>query len=278
MSRSVALPDGARIAFADSGEGSGPPVVFLHAFPLHSAMWSPQVEALAGRRRCVTPDARGFGGSTAGSARLTIDRMADDVAALLDALAIERAVLVGLSMGGYAALAALRRHRDRIAALLLADTRAAADSDEARAKREALIALAREEGSDAVAAKQVVGLLGKTTRRRDPELVERVERLIAEAAPESIVAGAEALRDRPDATPLLPTTGRTADPAPGRPTCAPPRVAWRRTCGRWPSAESRSSGPSPSAVSPRSVRRPSAASPRSARPPTGSASAIRWAT
>ena len=205
MSRSVALPDGARIAYADSGEGGGLPVVFLHAFPVHSAMWAPQVEAFAGLHRCITPDARGFGGSTAGSSRLTIDGMADDVAALLDALAIERAVLVGLSMGGYAALAAVRRHRDRIGALVLADTRAAADTDEARAKRAALIALAREEGSDAVAAKQVVGLLGKTTRRRDPELVERVERMMAEAAPESIVAGAEALRDRPDATPLLPT-------------------------------------------------------------------------
>ena len=204
MSRSVELPDGARIAYADSG-GAALPVVFLHAFPVHSAMWAPQVEALAGRHRCITFDVRGFGGSSAGSLPLTIDRMADDLGALLDALAIERAVLVGLSMGGYAALAALRRHRDRIAALLLADTRAAADSDEARAKRATLIALAREEGSEAVAAKQVVGLLGKTTRRRDPELVERVERMMAEASPAAIVAGAEALRDRPDATPLLPS-------------------------------------------------------------------------
>ena len=90
--------------------------------------------------------------------------------------------------------------------------------------------------------------------------------------------GRAGVATRPKPTPLLPTTGRTADPAPGRPTSAPPRAAWRRTCGRSPSAESRSSAPSPSAVSPRSGRRPSAASPRSARPPTGSASAIRSAT
>ncbi|HYD54941.1 MAG TPA: alpha/beta fold hydrolase, partial [Gemmatimonadaceae bacterium] len=145
MSGTLTLADGACIAFTDGGarDDDALPVVLLHAFPLHRGMWASQLAALGLGRRCVALDFRGFGESTAGARRVTMDQLADDVAALLDHLTIPRAAVVGLSMGGYVAFALLRRHADRVGALVLADTRAAADSAEARDKRAELIALAR---------------------------------------------------------------------------------------------------------------------------------------
>jgi 3-oxoadipate enol-lactonase len=206
MSESLALPDGARLAFDDVGaaERGESPIVFLHAFPLHRAMWSAQVGALSSNRRCIVPDLRGFGDSTLGSATVTIDQMANDVIALLDHLHVDRAIVVGLSMGGYVAFGMLRKEPARISALALADTRAAADSDEARAKREELIEVARAQGSAAVAEKQLTGLLGKTTRERNTGLVDSLRPILASASVESLVAAIGALRDRPDSTPLLP--------------------------------------------------------------------------
>ena len=207
MSIAVSLPDGARLAFSEAGVGAPgrAPIVFLHGFPLHRGMWAPQLAALQQTHRCLAPDLRGFGESTAGSERLTIDRMADDVAAFLDHLLARRATIVGLSMGGYVALAMWRRHRERVASLVLADTRAAGDSDEARAKRADMIAIARAEGSEGVADKQLTGLLGKTTRESKPELVASTRAMVASTSVDAIVAGLEALRDRPDSTPLLST-------------------------------------------------------------------------
>src|SRR3954468_3640060 len=96
--------------------GHGLPVVLLHAFPLNRSMWEPQVAALLGECRCIVPDLRGFGDSTP-EPPYTMDRYADDVIGILDALQIEQAVIGGLSMGGYVALAAYRRHRRRVRAL-----------------------------------------------------------------------------------------------------------------------------------------------------------------
>lgn len=207
MSATLAAPDGARIAWLDEGEAGAPPVVFLHAFPLHRAMWAPQVAALASSHRCIAPDFRGFGESSLGTDAVTMDRLADDVAAVLDRVGLDRVTLVGLSMGGYVAFAMLRRHRDRIGALVLSDTRASADTDEARAKRDDLIALARREGSGAVAERQITGLLGKTTRERDPALVASTRAILDSAPAESIVAALVALRDRPDSSGLLAEIG-----------------------------------------------------------------------
>src|SRR3954470_9419844 len=114
------------ISFDDVGEG--PPVVLLHAFPLARAMWQPQVEALRDAYRVIAPDLRGFGASAAFTGPPSVERLADDVAALLDALKVrERGGVGGVSMGGYVALAFARRHPARLRALILADTRAEAD-------------------------------------------------------------------------------------------------------------------------------------------------------
>ena len=114
--------------------GQGPAVVLLHAFPMDSALWASQRRALAGEGfRVVSPDLPGFGGSAPSRSAPSLDVMADEVAALMEELGIDRAVVGGLSMGGYVAMAMLRRHPARIAGLVLADTKAAADTPEAAA-------------------------------------------------------------------------------------------------------------------------------------------------
>jgi 3-oxoadipate enol-lactonase len=189
-------------ALAHADVGNGLPVVLLHAFPLNRMMWEPQIAALFGECRCIVPDLRGFGDSPK-SGPYSMDVMADDVVALLDALQIERAVVGGLSMGGYVALNLLRRYRPRVRALLLADTRAPADTPEARQKRDELIALARREGAGAVAEKQITGLIGKSTREKQPELVDRVRGIMAGESVDGIAGALEAMKTRADSTPLL---------------------------------------------------------------------------
>jgi 3-oxoadipate enol-lactonase len=196
--------EGAESTLAHSDVGHGLPVVLLHAFPLNRSMWEPQIAALFGECRCIVPDLRGFGDSPK-AGPYSIDRYADDVVELLDAIQIDRAVIGGLSMGGYVALAIWRRHRSRVRALVLADTRAGADNAEGKQKRNDLIALAKAEGSIAIADKQITGLVGKSTREKQPELVERIRSIMAGEAPEGIAGALEAMRERPDSTDMLTT-------------------------------------------------------------------------
>ena len=182
--------------------GTGMPLVFVHGFPHHRGLWAPQVDALARRARCIAPDLRGFGESSP-LAPASVEAYADDVIALLDHLQVGRAVFVGLSLGGYVALALWRRHRARCEALVLADTRATADDDAARAKRREMIALARQQGADAVAAAMLPGMVGKGTRERSPETVARVDAMLRAAPVDGILGALEAMMARPDATPEL---------------------------------------------------------------------------
>jgi pimeloyl-ACP methyl ester carboxylesterase len=152
----------------------------------------------------VAPDLRGFGDAPA-EPPLTLDRHADDVAALIGRLGARRAVVCGLSMGGYVALALWRRHPERVRALVLADTRAGADDEAQRARRVALAETARREGAAAVAASQLPGALGRTTREGDPARAEALRALMASASVEGIVGALDAMRTRPDSTALLPT-------------------------------------------------------------------------
>jgi pimeloyl-ACP methyl ester carboxylesterase len=188
--------------------GSGLPVVFLHGFPHNRSLWTPQRLALHERARCIIPDLRGFGESSPspdGADAPSMDRYADDVAALLDVLRIPRAVICGLSMGGYVAFAFWRRHRDRVRALALLDTRAGADTDEARAKRRDMIALAHAKGSGAIADAMITGMVGKSTREKSPETVDAVHRMLESAPVDGIVGALDALMTRPDSTPTLAT-------------------------------------------------------------------------
>lgn len=182
--------------------GSGLPLLFVHAFPLNRTMWAPQVSAMVERCRCIALDLRGFG-ETAVRPPFTIDQYADDTVALLDHLHVERAVVVGCSMGGYVAFAMWRRHASRIRALVLADTKATADTDETREKRRSLIAAARAKGSTAVANLQIASLIGKTAREKQPDTYDAVHRMIAQTQADGIVGALEAMMARPDSTPTL---------------------------------------------------------------------------
>lgn len=193
----IALVGDTEIAYDDVG--SGLPVVFLHAFPLNRTMWDPQVTALVGESRCIAIDYRGLGESKGGEP-YSMDRYADDVAGVLDTLQIARAVVIGLSMGGYVAFALWRRHRDRVRALVLADTRATADTPETIARRRELIEIARAQGSTAVANAQITGLVGKTTREKRPDIYDAMHRMIAQAPVAGIIGATEALMSRPDST------------------------------------------------------------------------------
>jgi 3-oxoadipate enol-lactonase len=189
---------GAELACAASG--TGPALLLLHAFPLGLAMWEPQAAALADAHRVVRFDCRGFGGSPPGDALLTMERIADDAAGVLDHLGIPSAAVCGISMGGYAAFALVRRHPERIRALVLADTRAGADSAETKATRAEQAEKVRREGARAIADAALPKLLGVTSLRERPELVARVRQIIEANPPRGITDALAGLAARADST------------------------------------------------------------------------------
>jgi len=185
------------VALASREVGSGQPLVLLHAFPLSSAMWLAQREGLSATCRVVTPDLRGFGGSALGDDEPSLDASADDVAALLDRLDLDRVVLGGMSMGGYVAMAFLRRYADRVSGLVLADTKASEDTPAVRETRERIARQVQEDGSTVLADEVLPTLLGATTTASRPLVSGRVRGLV-QAAPPAAVAWAErAMAARP---------------------------------------------------------------------------------
>jgi 3-oxoadipate enol-lactonase len=182
------------IRFDDVGRGL--PVVFLHGFPHDRTLWSHQRIALSSRIRCIVPDLRGFGESE-GTAH-DVDTYADDVVEMLDSLEIEDAVVCGLSMGGYIAMALWRRAPKRIRGLVLCDTRAGADSAEQRAARNAAIATVHAEGAAAIANAQIEKMVGKETHAHRPDVVETMRAMMSRQSVAGITGALQALRDRPD--------------------------------------------------------------------------------
>lgn len=179
--------------------GSGLPVVLLHAFPLSSAMWLAQREGLAPVCRVITPDLRGFGGTMLGDDEPSVDLMADDVAHLLDQEGVDRAVVGGLSMGGYVAMALCRRHPDRVRGLILADTKAQADPEPARANRERIAAAVLESGTGVLVTESLPPMLGATTKERRGMVLGRVRGLVQAAPPAAVAWAQRAMAARPDA-------------------------------------------------------------------------------
>ena len=180
-------------------------VVLLHAFPLSAQMWTEQSARLAERGcQVLTPDQRGFGAIPLGDDPPSLDVVADDVARLLDADALDQVVLGGISMGGYVAMAMLRRHADRVCALILMDTKASADAPPAVENRERIARTILAERTPRVLVDDVLpGLVGKTTRRERPQALARIRSLAEEASPESVAWAQRAMAARPDSTDTL---------------------------------------------------------------------------
>ncbi|VTS04038.1 alpha/beta fold hydrolase [Tuwongella immobilis] len=184
--------------------GNGPVLVLLHPFPFDHLIWQPQWEGLCQIARIITPDFRGFGGSSAFPSQPTIDQLADDVATLLDGLQISGPVVVGgCSMGGYVSLAFARRHAQRLRALILIDTKAEADSDEAKQKREATLRMLESGTASDLVEQMLPNLVSATTRETQPGIIERIRGIGGGQHPAGIADGVRALRDRIDSTPSL---------------------------------------------------------------------------
>ncbi|MDP9280990.1 MAG: alpha/beta hydrolase [Chloroflexota bacterium] len=175
-------------------------LVLIHAFPLSGAMWEHERRALRDAADpIIAPSLPGFGGTAVPRGDLTMDDYADSIVAAMDAAKIERAAVAGLSMGGYVAFALWRRHRDRVERLFLADTRAEADTEDARDKRLRLAALIREHGIEAL-LKTPPQWLRTGSPHWDPLL-----KMIRTQPPEAVAQGSIAMAHRPDSRPDLPT-------------------------------------------------------------------------
>lgn len=173
-----------------------PVLVLVHAFPMGAAMWRPQLPVLS-EWRVVTASLPGFDGRPLLRER-TMDTYARDLLTMLDGLGIGRAVFGGLSMGGFVLFSVLRQAPERVAGLLLANTRTSADGPVRRAARQRSIVTARTLGAAAIADDMLPNILGATTRATRPAVVADVRRLIEAQPAESIAAGLEAMLDRPD--------------------------------------------------------------------------------
>jgi len=209
---------------ADSGQA---PLVLLHAFPLHAGMWAPQLACLSAGRRVIAPDLKGFGGSDApeGLGHYTMLSYADELVGLLDALDIRRIVLGGLSLGGYVAFAFLRQYPERVAGLVLADTRAEADTAEVFDRRTDQQDQVARQGPAALIEILLAGLLCDRSKTERLDLVEQVRRLMANPAA-GFIGALEAMKHRPDSTSdLAPVTVPTLFLAGEEDALSPPDVA-----------------------------------------------------
>lgn len=177
-------------------------VVLLHAFPLNATLWRPQVDTAPAGWRLVARDLPGFGTSTA-PPTVSMDAMARGTLRLLDALHIEKAVIGGLSMGGYLTLALYRMAPERFSGMILADTRATADTEAQQDGRRKMLATVREHGPQAVADEMLPKLLGATSQRDRPELSATVREMIEGNSTPAIAGALEAMLGRPDSTPIL---------------------------------------------------------------------------
>ena len=180
------------------GEGLST-LVLLHAFPVDSTMYDGVRATLEADVRLLTPDFRGFGSAPLASEPPSLDVLADDVARLLDEQRVDRAAIGGTSMGGYVTIAFLRRHLDRVSALVLSNTKASADTEAARENRERIARIVEAENSvrdihESLEPK----LLGATSRQSRPEVVGKLHEMVDRANPAAVAWAQRAMAARPD--------------------------------------------------------------------------------
>ena len=180
-------------------------ILFIHGFPFDHKMWRHQLAGLA-RWQCIAPDLRGARSAIVPRSPVayTMSAYTQDLVELLDRAQVRQAVLCGLSLGGYIIFEMLRRHPHRVRAAILCNTKASADTPDARSGRDRLAAKAEREGMPAVAAELLPKLLAKATREQRLDLVREVTEMIERQPVAGVVGALHALRERPDSSPLLP--------------------------------------------------------------------------
>ena len=192
---------GAKIHYQDVGNGKDV-VLLLHAFPLHSGMWTRQIATLSSRYRVIAPDYPGLGKSTPRPEPSTMEFLAEQVLGLLGSVRVDRAVVVGLSMGGYLSFEIYRQRPGLFRGLALCDTRAGADTPEGAANRETFAKNAIEKGLHWVADEMTPKLLKP---QPDAAAVREVRALIGQGTPAGVAAAQRGMARRPDSTPTLAT-------------------------------------------------------------------------
>ena len=190
------------LAYTDTGAGR--PIVLIHGYPFNRSLWTEQISALSNSYRIIAPDLRGFGDSDASQDPSTMNQLAADVAALMDHLDIARATICAVSMGGYVALAFYKQFPSRVRALVLADTRAQADTEEAKQTREQQAEKALSEGMAGIADAMLPKLLTPETVSKRPEIVKFVRDMMLQTKPEGAAAALRGMAKREDQTGLLP--------------------------------------------------------------------------
>lgn len=185
--------------------GTGPDVVLLHPFPLHHHFWDGVLEQLATRYRVLLPDLRAHGDSEAGDGPVTMQKLADDLDRLCREFEITRAIFVGVSIGGYALFESWRRHRERVRALVLANTRAGAETTESRAARLQTAENVLRDGTAGFIDELLPKLFSQTTAVNRPDIVDSARTLARKMSPADIAAVQRGMADRPDSIPTLST-------------------------------------------------------------------------
>jgi pimeloyl-ACP methyl ester carboxylesterase len=184
--------------------GQGQPLLLIHGFPLNREMWQPQIETLSSITKVIAPDLRGHGQSPPTSGPYPMDLLADDCAAVLHSVGVDKqAIVCGLSMGGYVAFALFRRYPSLIKGMILAATRAGADSPEAQESREKAAASVEQNGIKEVVNSMLSMLLAPQTYSDRPELVRKVKNIIDQTSSQGMVAALKGMQARPDSTPIL---------------------------------------------------------------------------
>ena len=188
--------NGINVSYLDEGPANGLPVIFIHGFPFNKEMWKEQLSAFNEIHRVIAYDVRGHGESERGAAQFSIGQFADDLFFFMDALKIEKAILAGLSMGGYIALHAIQQQPHRIAGLILCDTQCAADSDEAREKRKKTIAFIQKNGLSVYAEESLKNLFAPASFTDKKDEVSFIKNTILKTPAENICFTLQALADR----------------------------------------------------------------------------------
>lgn len=185
--------------------GDGPAVLLLHPFPANHEFWVPVAETLSTRYRVILPDLRGHGESKVGEGPATMQKHAADVARILDDADVGRAPFIGVSIGGYILFEFWRKHRSRVAALGLCNTKAPADNAEARAGRLQAANEVLERGTEQFLQSMIPRVMAKTTRETRPDLVDGALRMMRQMSPEDISEVQRGMADRPDSVDTLKT-------------------------------------------------------------------------